>query len=643
MNLCSARIRNFRCIDDSGRFEIDQTTCLVGKNESGKTAILHALYRIKPSVPGMQFVPGRDFPKRRWLPNQPLPDEPVASTEWKLDAGEVHEFEQRFGPQVLKSPTFTIEIGYANQRTYSVDTDEHAAVRSALSWAVLTADEKKQLDAPSVDELTQIIDKLATRSEAVSVIQERLASEWPNGIRAAISAFLDSKVPTFLYFDSYSRLRGRVSLEQLLERTNTNKLTDSDHLFLALLKLAGTSPEQLHGASTFEEFNSSIRAVSINISNQIFEYWTQNQYLAADIKLDRARSQDPAPFNTGNVFHLRIDNARHRSDTSFDDRSTGFVWFFSFLIWFNDLRAKHNKNLVILLDEPGLTLHAKAQADLLRYIREKLAPYQVLYTTHSPFMIDPDRLMSARTVEDVVVSDKSGKEQLRGTQVRGDALSTDADTVSPLQRALDYELTQTLFIGRNTLLVEGPSEVLYFRWFSEQLRKRNVESLDYRWALCTVGGVDRIPGFVSLFRGNRLNIAAIVDVQENQKQRLENVERSLGPGRLLRLTGFVPQAEADIEDLVGRATYISIVAQAYRLAPDQSLPEKKPADAPLRVVKEVERHFLHLPPHLSEFDHFRAAEWLVRNSDASAQLPEIESAIDRFAKLVSEVNKLIAD
>src|SRR5882762_4200515 len=102
----------------------------------------------------------------------------------------------------------------------------------------------------------------------------------------------------------------------------------------------------------------------------------------------------------------------------------------------------------VKLDEPGLSLHARAQADLLRYINEQLRPYyQVIYTTHSPFMIDADELLSARTVEDVVKKEKQKGEEIEillGTKVSTDVLSTDPDTVSPLHRVLDYEITQTL-------------------------------------------------------------------------------------------------------------------------------------------------------------------------------------------------------
>ncbi len=133
--------------------------------------------------------------------------------------------------------------------------------------------------------------------------------------------------------------------------------------------------------------------MSNQISKEIFTYWTQNKHLDFSLRFDQARPADAAPFNSGYIFRARIDNRRHKTDTNFDERSSGFVWFFSFLVWFSQLKKQYGKKLIILLDEPGLTLHARAQHDLLRYIRERLQPnYQVLYTTHSPFMVDPDNL-----------------------------------------------------------------------------------------------------------------------------------------------------------------------------------------------------------------------------------------------------------
>lgn len=82
--------------------------------------------------------------------------------------------------------------------------------------------------------------------------------------------------------------------------------------------------------------------------------------------------------------------------TELATRSRGFVWFFSFLAWYGDVQ-REKQNVIILLDEPGTSLHGKAQADLLRYFEEELVPnHQLIYTTHSPFMVDSTRFDRVR-------------------------------------------------------------------------------------------------------------------------------------------------------------------------------------------------------------------------------------------------------
>jgi predicted ATP-dependent endonuclease of OLD family len=129
------------------------------------------------------------------------------------------------------------------------------------------------------------------------------------------------------------------------------------------------------------------------------------------------------------------------------------------LVLFSQVSKKHG-NVIILLDEPGLNLHGKAQADLLGFIEEELEPkHQVIYTTRSPFMVPPRRLECVRTVEDVVIEEKDGHERVLGTKVGDEVLSLDPDTVFPIQGALGYDISQSLFVGPDTLLVEGPSDL----------------------------------------------------------------------------------------------------------------------------------------------------------------------------------------
>jgi len=646
MRLLKVRVQDFRCVEDSEEFSLAGVTCLVGKNESGKTALLKALHKLNPDEAEREkFEPAKDYPRRKWRPDSPIPAKPPAiTTTWELDDADIAALEKQFGAGVISNRIFTLTKGYDNIMCFDIKTDEATLVKNAISDGKVAGEERKPLSgSKTTEEAQKALAAIPTRTPAQEKLLQTFQQGFPKGgTQAAIEA-VAARVPIFLYFDDYLTLPGTVSVNDILARQGQKRLSERDRIFVALLSLAGATVEKVHGARTFEEFSASLRAVSNQITDQIFKYWSQNKHLDVDIRLDHARSSDPPPFNDGWVFRTRIDNRRHRADTSFDDRSRGFVWFFSFLVWFYQLRHVYGENLIILLDEPGLSLHAKAQADLLRYINEQLRPhYQVVYTTHSPFMIDPDDLLSARTIEDVVVKDKTtAEEKLLGTKVGEDVLSTDPDTVSPLQRALGYEMTQTLFIGRHTLLVEGPSDLLYLKWFSRQLERAGKAGLDYRWNVSVVGGIDRIPSFVSLFRGNGLHIAAVVDVQQGHKNKIDNARKVLPARHLLTMDTYAQQKEADIEDVLGRELYVGLVQKALDLRSPHKLPVTKPAAAPERVTQEVGEYAATLPVHYLPFNHFVPAEWLFQHGDEGAALPGFKDALGRMEQLIGDLNGLM--
>jgi predicted ATP-dependent endonuclease of OLD family len=202
----------------------------------------------------------------------------------------------------------------------------------------------------------------------------------------------------------------------------------------------------------------------------------------------------------------------------FDERSSGFQWFFSFLTAFS--RYEYDDTpVIILLDEPALGLHAKAQKDFLRFIEERLAKRcQVIYTTHSPFMIQPDHLERARLVED------KGRET--GSVTTSDVLTTDSDTLFPLQAALGYDIAQHLFIAKDNLVVEGPSDFLFMETISSHLREIGREGLDPRWSIMPLDGADVIPAFVALL-GNHLDVTVVVDARRRSSKAF-----GLGKGRV---------------------------------------------------------------------------------------------------------------
>ena len=128
----------------------------------------------------------------------------------------------------------------------------------------------------------------------------------------------------------------------------------------------------------FEPLIAELEAVENRITSEIFRYWSQNKHLKVKFSFDAGRPGDPPPLNSGWVFRTRIENSRHGVSVPFDERSTGFVWFFSFLVWFSQLQKHYGDNLFLLLDEPGLSLHGKAQGDLVRYFNDRIVPQSPL-------------------------------------------------------------------------------------------------------------------------------------------------------------------------------------------------------------------------------------------------------------------------
>lgn len=644
MFLRSVRIKNYKCIEDTGVFRLDKVTCLVGKNESGKSAILEALYKLNPVVADEgDFDDVIEYPRRRWsLYREKRETDPdiVLETVWELDDSDQEILTEKFGNEALSTKEVTITKGYDNTLNWEISYNEGNILKYVLENSGLYKEEVDALkEISTIEELIAYLEGKSNRSERENLFLENLIKTFPKKtVFSGVKNILQNRLPKFVYFPNYERMRGRVALHDLVNRKNQNKLDLSDRIFLALLDLAGTSIDEINKIGTLEHLYAELEAVSNRITETIFHYWSQNRHLEVEFRLDQGRPGDPPPFNQGFIFQTRIRNSRHRVTVNFEERSTGFIWFFSFLVWFSQLQKYYGKNLLLLLDEPGLSLHGRAQQDLLRYFREQLAPYyQVIYTTHSPFMIDPEALLSVRIVEDVVTS--SG--EVLGTKVREDVFATESETVFPLQAALGYDITQTLFVGKNVLLVEGPSDFLYLKWFSSELQHQNREGLDRRWVITPSGGIDKIASFVALFGGNEINIAVITDFHSGLKGKIKSLTELYRLIGVFTVNSYLGQAEADIEDLLGREFYFALVNRCYNLSDEYTLnPKKEPKN--LRVVKEVEEHFRTLPPDFPEFDHYTPAAYLVENGkDLRNELPGLNCALDRFEQLFKDLNKLL--
>ena len=655
MLLQTVQIKKFKCIKDSNEFKIDpKVTCLVGKNESGKTALLQALSKINPSDSRDPGLDDLDYPRHLYMgleedENAKLE---VVITKWKFSDSDFQSLCEMFGPSAQHMGQVIVTRGYDNKNRYVFENEikEQDVVLFLIQKHGLMEDEKRLLGEEHTFEA--VIQKLRALEDPTKRLQgfySEISNTYSkNTLHDVVCSFIEEQLlPKVAYLSEYMRMPGQISLSDLKSRMANDRVDDKHRVFLALLSLLGKEISDLEKTNEFERLQAELESASNRLTREIFRFWSQNKHLKVQFRFERGLPGDPPPFNDGYVLRTRIENTRYGVTTSFDQRSEGFVWFFSFLVWFNQLKKNYGDNLVLLLDEPGLKLHAKAQQDLLRYIEVRLAPkYQVVYTTHSPFMIDPKNLLRTRTVEDIFLEEEGDEfieEPDLGTKVGDDVLSTDRDTVFPLQACLGYEITQTLFIGQHTLLVEGPSDLLYLQWFQRRLVEEGRTSLDHRWTIVPCGGVDKVAAFLSLFAGNQLHVAIFTDFAKGDKRKVQRLRESqlLREGHVFTADQYTDGVEADIEDLLGEQAYINLVNKCMSLKDGLEISFlTEGGDKSKRLVKRVEEYCRTLPPEVDTFHHYKPAEFLFQRG-VHSELDGLELALNRFENLFTDLNALI--
>ena len=653
MKLTKVRITNFQSIQDSTEFDIDNVTCLVGKNESGKTALLKALYRLNPiNEEDSQFDVIDDYPRGTMNDYEEQVtsgnQEPalVVQATYTLELEDINAVKEVFGPECFKDedPIVILKKGYSNEPIVTdLNLDTEATLKYLVEAAGLpTPIEKNLLELQTVEEKVKSLAG-GEQTEAAQKLTPILQNISAQGlVYTVFNQILRDNIPKFLYFDQYYQMKGQENIEALRDRVANNQPVDSDHPLLGLIDLARLNLDQIINPRRTEALISRLDAAGNSLTQSVLTYWSQNQHLRMKFDIHPAQPGDPPGMTTGTNIWGRVVDTRHYVTTSLGSRSRGFVWFFSFLAWYQKLR-RDDKNLILLLDEPGLSLHAKAQEDLLRYFEKELVPYhQLIYTTHSPFMVDPIHFERVRIVQDLSL--ESGYDDLtdekQGTKVITEVLEATPDSLFPLQGALGYEIYQTLFIGPNNLVVEGPSDLLYIRTMSALIEQKGKQGLSPDWTITPVGGSDKVPTFVALIGANtNLNIAVLIDYQKKDQQRIENLHRKnlLERNQVLTYADFVGNKEADIEDMFDPEFYLKLVNGEFGTSLTvNNLPPGSP-----RIVRRLKDYFQKKPlPNGAQFDHYRPALYLSKNLDSfEVDLPE--SDIERFQEVFDALNKLL--
>jgi energy-coupling factor transporter ATP-binding protein EcfA2 len=648
MELVKFRITNFRSINDSGEVSVEKLTSLVGRNESGKSNLLLALATLNPPGGRKPLNKIKDFPRGRRL-EECNDGTPVVASHWKLAGAETNaigktlgsygaaitevEIRRDYGLTLrvdlgVKRPTVTKDevesllrrLGPALTPQIAALGDPHKA-NSDAAWKSLEAAVSK-VGFPKVwaDEAVAAAVGLRARLGEGAIIltedQDKLLAELENkakqiaGFDGAYKASCDQIIawlPIFIYVSEFPELYGHQNLDQFLNQRGTDpRRKEAEDNFEKMARVAGFDPKQLNAIRDDHETRNQLlnRAGSV-VTQEIRRLWKDRPL--------KVRFHVDGPY----LDTLISDpNAVYDVEVNLDERSRGFRWFFAFYITFAaDTKGGNADGAVLLLDEPGLHLHAKSQGDLLKHLRADFRN-QIIYTTHSPFMVPSDAINIVRTVN--IDPDK-------GTHVT-DLPSGDARTLFPLQAALGYHLSQTLFVGHSNLIVEGVTDFWIISSVSAHLGGGAV--LPEELTITPAGGAGKVPYMAALLASEELKVLVLLDDDGAGR----DARTDLVKNKLLRDSAvmFVTEGfddpkpvEADIEDLIDPAVYTDLVNHTY----SKELAGKSLALNPNipRIVKRFEEAFAALG---MEFHKTRPArEFMSRmGTQPAAVLPGTSAA-----------------
>ena len=626
MDLTELRVQNYRSLSDTGWVELDDLTCLVGRNESGKTAFMRAAEKLNPAYGTGEYVPYAEYPREDWPEySDRHEDEPatVASGRFRLDDDDVTAIEEAFTEGIIGDREVTVHMDYANERHWEVTLDEAACLEY-----VRVAHE---FDTETDSELAEVNTFAGLSGVTRQDIEAALNGEFPDIIVSKVGTeVLSDRLPGFRFIGEYSVMNGTIDVEAMLDRRDSGDLSPGDRVFLSLLAVAGLNLSSLAEVEDWRETTTELEAASATVSEEAMSYWSQSGDIS--VRIQRAGTDDEP------VLNIRVENRDQNVTVGFEGRSHGFRRFFSTFCQLSELQQSTD-DLVLLLDEPGLNLHARAKQEFLEFLQTDLATnHTTIYTAHSPFMINKETVHRVR----MVLPDPPGDEN-----IIDDVSQADEYTRFPLRNVFEFDLMDTLLVYPQTLLVEQKADHVFLYVLSQMLRNAGKEGLDSRWTVIPVNHPGNVGTFISLFGEDRLDVATLLNDQPDWKQPArgrDETDSDLIDLPVKLTSEYSDSDDATIEDILSAEFYLGLVNGAYATAitansavPDQVTPAELDGDGP--IVRRLQGYFEEHDINGGKFDRDKPALYLQRNRD---EFDKLDKKTRRsFTRLFTDLNNVL--
>jgi predicted ATP-binding protein involved in virulence len=554
MKLKKARVQNYWSIHDSGWFDVEaDKTVIVGPNEAGKTALLRALQTVNlPPGRTLELDPLRDYPRSRYREIDEglvdLSDVVVATAVFELEDHDRVVLAE-FAPHLEAATELHLQRCYDGSRRYwfgelamwsrYADVGQPLDVlRAALTEAASAEDPAAR---PTLDTLarltakwepattlrgtraTQLLDWLDTAAAGLDAEQPAITAA-VTAVRDAArcdaqtdEAFeaIEGHIPFFVYFSQYVKVQPRIHLGRLAAQEAAGDIDDEyDFGNLCLLRYLGLSALELAelGRGIPDVRNQSGEIVPPS-QEEVAEY--QARLDRRGYKLNIAANTLTKAINAvwgeerevdilpdGQYLKVVVRN-EDGARVELDQGSEGFRWLVSFHVVFEAQARSNEANAVLLLDEPGVSLHALKQEAFRETITKLAARNQTLFTTHSPFMVGSDEMQRVRIVE--------LPNRTTGTVVHKDFAVDDARSLFLLQSHFGYVLGQRLFEQQRNLVVEGITDYWYLLTLSDAAREAGETGLDDDLSIVPAGDAGKIVYHASVLHSRDWRVAALFD------------------------------------------------------------------------------------------------------------------------------------
>lgn len=643
MKLIKYRVTNFRSVKDSGDIEAGDVAALIGVNESGKTNLLLPLWKLNPAREG-EIQPTSDYPKTmfadvRAKPGEfrfitadfdasPLRDKLIALTKLEGSQLEVvrvdRYFDGEYGvsfPQYVPKRTIAAleikgELAALASAIEQADAlkSEDSLKATIISTARALAEPisqdcaERELDA-AIESLEQLLpDQPAKTSTIVPRTQQTIGAlgEWlsqikspaPEDIKGVVDIVLEA-LPKFVYYSNYGNLDSEIYLPHVVHNLERKDLGAKEaakartlRVLFSFVRLQPkeilelgrdfkdqSNPSRQPTADEIEKIAERKRERSIllqsagtTLTKEFKAWWKQGDY--------RFRFEAD-----GDHFRIWVSDDRRPEEVELENRSTGLQWFLSFYLVFLVESQGDHRGAILLLDEPGLSLHPLAQRDLSAFFDGLTKTNQILYTTHSPFLVDPDRLDRVRKV--YVAQDGSTESSPNLRQSGADPAQ--AGAAYAVYSALNLNVAESLLLGCLPVVVEGASDQHYLTMIKALLIGAGKITPRRELVFPPAGGTKtlRITAGILIGRDEVLPVVLLDGDQMGARMAAE-LNSSLYKGeekRVLSTDDFVGFKGSELEDLIPHQRFVEAVDRVFRAA-EQQFSEVASIDKP--IVPQVE-------------------------------------------------------